>query len=110
MTILANQLTLSITHNGGGTLGAAAGGTIGLGDNARSTANCISGRFSVSTPTTLSLDGNQNFNGGHLQFTSSSGSTADAVFNADGSVSASVNGGPSTVFSKSVLLGFCSVN
>src|SRR5581483_1143920 len=105
-----DNLAISTTTQGNGSLTATANGTFGLNDAARSTANCISGRMTVSTPTTLTLDTNENFTGGQLHFTSDSGNTADVIFHSDGSVSASFNGGASQNISKTLLATYCSVD
>ncbi len=87
------------------------GGNFGLNDMARATANCMSGRLSVTTPQDrpLVIDQNENFNGGVLHFTSANGGRADVTFQSGGSISVSVNGGVSTTFSASQLAAFCSI-
>ena len=105
-----DNLSISTTTQSNGSLTATVSGAFGLNNAARSTANCISGRMTVSTPGTLTLDNNENFTGGQLHFTSDSGNTADVTFHGDGSVSASFNGGLSQNISKAVLATYCSVN
>jgi hypothetical protein len=110
MTLVSDDLAISTTLNSNGTMSATANGGLGLSDAARSTANCISGQLTVSTPVTLTLDTNENFNGGKLHFASPNGNVADVVFNADGSVTATINNGTPSTFSKATFAGFCSVN
>jgi hypothetical protein len=107
---VSSHLTSSATSNNDGSVTASANGTFGLNNSARFTANCMSGRMTVSTPTAMTLDTNANFIGGQLHFTSESGTTGNVVFNSDGSVSASVNGGASAIFSRTLFLSYCSVD
>ncbi len=105
-----DNFSIAITTQNDGSLSSTVSGKLGLNNAARSTANCISGQMTVSTPSPVTIDTNDHFTGGHLHFASDSGSSGDVIFNSDGSVSASFNGGASQVISKTVLATYCSTD
>jgi hypothetical protein len=107
-TLVFDQILMFSTA-GSGDRSTQIAGTYGLNDMARATANCLSGRLTVSTTTPLHIDGNENFTGGQLHFASDDGSSGDVTFLSDGSVSARVGSGTPQMFSAAQFRQFCSI-
>jgi len=110
-TLVFDQMFL-FASAASGTRTARVGGGFGLNDAARATANCISGKLTVSTPQEepLTINENEDVIGGHLHFASDDGSFADVFFQSDNTWRASVNGGTPQTFSFSQFHQFCSIH
>lgn len=70
--------------------------------------NCQTGRVNITTQTDIQVDNNDRTIAGAITLMNEGGSTASVTFNADNSVTVSVNGGAAETYSAGDMEEFCS--